>query len=96
MTKVATNAATVRVRLAALLHSYTGSVKEIEVPGGTILEVMAALDERFPGIAFRVIDEQGHIRPHMNVFVGEDLERNESAPIPPGSEVYVVGALSGG
>ena len=96
MAKAATKVPTVRVRFAALLHSYTGSVKEIDVPGGTILEVMAALDERFPGIAFRVIDEQGHIRPHMNVFVGEDLERDVNAKIPPGSEVYVVGALSGG
>ena len=86
----------VRVRVAALLHSYTGGASVVEVEGATVLDVMAALDVRFPGLAFRVIDEHGRIRPHMNVFLRQDMLSDLKAPVPPDSELYIVGALSGG
>jgi len=88
--------ATVRIRVAALLYSYTGGSKLIEVDASTIGEAMAALDRRFPGLAFRVIDEQQQIRPHMNIFLGEEKIKDLSTPINPGMEIYIVGALSGG
>lgn len=86
----------VRVRVAALLHSYTGGAAVIEVESGTAAEVMAALDRRFPGLVFRVIDEQGQVRPHMKIFVGEEMLRDLRTPVPPGSEIFIVGSLSGG
>jgi sulfur-carrier protein len=86
----------VRVRLAALLHSYTGGNKVIEVEASTVGEAIASLDLRFPGLAFRVIDEQGQIRPHMNVFLGEESVRDLATPISGAAEIYIVGALSGG
>ena len=91
----------VRVRVAALLHGYTGGADVVEVDvgaagGATVGAVMDALDRRFPGIAFRIVDEQGHVRRHVNVFVGEESARERSSPVPPGAEVFIVGALSGG
>ena len=88
--------AAVRVRIAALLHSYTGGLKGVEVEASTIGEAIAALDRRFPGIAFRIVDEQGQIRPHMNVFLGEENIRDIDAKIGGTAEIYIVGALSGG
>jgi molybdopterin converting factor small subunit len=88
--------AAVRVRIASLLHSYTGGSKVIEVEASTVGEAIAALDRRFPGFAFRVIDEQIQIRPHMNIFLGEDKVLYLDTPIPSGAEIYIVGALSGG
>ncbi len=44
----------------------------------------------------RVVDEQGRIRPHMSVFLGEERLRDLDAPVPPDAEIYLVGALSGG
>ncbi len=85
-----------RVRLAALLHAYTGGASEVEVEGATVAEVMAALDRRFPGIAFRLVDEQGQVRPHISLFVGEARIRDLGVPVPPGAELTIVGALSGG
>jgi sulfur-carrier protein len=87
--------ATVRVRVAALLHSYTGGLKVVEVEAGTVGEAIAAVDRRFPGLAFRIIDEQGRIREHMNVFLGEDKVKDLDAPAG-GLEIYIVGSLSGG
>lgn len=100
----------VRVRLAPLLHSYTGGrdVVEAEVVGTqgaddpaaavgiTVGAVMDDLDRRYPGFAFRVIDELGRVRRHINVFVGEVSARERASPVPAGAEVFIVGALSGG
>ena len=88
--------AAVRVRLASLLHSYTGGSKVIEVEASTVGEAIGALDRRFPGLAFRVIDEQGQIRPHMNIFLGEEKVSDLATPITANAEIYIVGALSGG
>ena len=88
--------AAVRIRLASLLHSYTGGNKVIEVEASTVGEAIGALDRRFPGLAFRVIDEQGQIRPHMNIFLGEEKVSDLTTPITASAEIYIVGALSGG
>jgi len=88
--------AAVRVRIAALLHSYTGGLKIIEVEASTIGEAIATLDRRFPEIAFRIVDEQEQIRPHMNIFLGEEKVRDIAASIEGTAEIYIVGALSGG
>jgi len=71
-------------------------MKIIEVNASTVGEGIAALDHRFPGIAFRIVDEQNQIRPHMNVFLGEENVRDLSTPITMDAEIYIVGALSGG
>jgi len=86
----------VRVRVASLLHSYTGGLKVIELEAATVGEALKALEQRFPGLHFRVIDEQGQIRPHMNVFLNEDKVQNLATPVAAGMEIYIVGALSGG
>jgi len=86
----------VRVRLAPLLYSYTGGLKVVDVDAMTVGEAIAAVDSRFPGVAFRLIDEQNRIRPHVNVFLGEQSVRDLDAPVSAGSEIYIVGALSGG
>ena len=88
--------ASVRVRLAPLLYSYTGGQKWIELEAGTVREALDSLDRRFPGIAFRIVDEQKSVRPHINIFVGEQSVRDLDTPVVDRSEIYIVGALSGG
>ena len=50
----------------------------------------------FPGLRFRVVDEQGAIRPHIKMFVDGDLARRLDTPIGGAAELMIVGALSGG
>jgi molybdopterin converting factor small subunit len=71
-------------------------MKIIEVNASTVGEGIEELDRRFPGIAFRIVDEQNQIRPHMNVFLGEENVRDLTTPITRDGEIYIVGALSGG
>jgi hypothetical protein len=96
-------AAVVRVRVPTPLRSYTGRAEvDVAVPvlapelPPTLGGVLAALDLSFPGMRFRIVDEQGAVRRHIKLFVGARLARDASTPIPPGSDVMIVAALSGG
>jgi len=93
----------VRVRIPSPLRSYTGAAEtDVAVPvlapelPPTLRGVLAALDLGYPGIRFRIIDEQGNVRRHIKVFVGSRLAGDLSTPIPAGAEVMIVAALSGG
>ncbi len=86
----------VTVHLSSHVRSYTAGQKQVEAEGGTLAELMEDLERRFPGIRFRVIDEQGRIRPHMNFFIGGEATRDLQHPVRPGDEVHILGALSGG
>ena len=85
-----------RVRLPSPLDSYTGGAREVDLPGSTVAEVLESLERRFPGARFRILDENGRIRPHINVFVNADAVRDPAAPVGAGDEVMIVAALSGG
>lgn len=77
------------------LHSYTGR-REVDARGGTLAEVLSDLDRQYPGIRFRMIDEQDRVRPHIRIFVnGEQLFALDRA-LQDRDVVQIVQALSGG
>jgi len=78
------------------LHSYTGGVTRVEAEGATLAEVLSDLDRRFPGIRFRMIDEQDRVRPHIRLFVNAALAPAIDRPLGAGDEVQIICALSGG
>ena len=84
------------VRIPTPLRSYTGQASTVTAAGTTVAEVLADLDRQFPGIRFRVVDEQGRLRRHMKVFVNEDVVRDLATPLDPTDEVTLMQALSGG
>jgi len=86
----------VKVHLSSHVRSYTGGQAQVEAEGGTLAEVTADLERRYPGIRFRLIDEQDRIRAHMNFFVGGLLARDLRHPVRPGEDVFILGSLSGG
>ncbi|MCC7327528.1 MAG: MoaD/ThiS family protein [Burkholderiales bacterium] len=59
-------------------------------------DVLAALDAAYPGMRFRMIDEAGRMRPHVQVFVDARIERDPLALVASGAKIMIVGALSGG
>jgi molybdopterin converting factor small subunit len=85
-----------RVLLPSPLVSYTGGRREVEALGDTLAGLLADLERRHPGIRFRMIDEQGAIRPHIKIFVNREQAMSLSAPLGSADEVLVVAALSGG
>jgi len=85
-----------KVHLPSPLDGYTGGVREVDLPGRNLGEVLAALDARFPGVRFRLVDEQDRIRPHISVFVNAEGCGDLAAPLGRKDEVRIVAALSGG
>lgn len=85
-----------KVLIPTPLYSYTGGQSTVEAEGGTLREVLAHLDARFPGLRFRVVDEQDGIRPHIRFFVGGEMATELAAPVATGADVQIICALSGG
>lgn len=65
-------------------------------PAGTVAAALAELDRRFPGLRFRLVDEQGGIRPHIKLFLDARQVRDLGIGLPASGELMIVGALSGG
>jgi len=85
-----------KVVLPSQLQSYSGGLSRTDAPGETVAAVLEALDARWPGIRFRVIDEQDRIRRHMRIYVGQDRILDIDRAVGEGDEVLIFGALSGG
>ena len=87
---------TVQVRIPTPLRSYTANAATVEASGDCIDSLLRDLDRQFPGIRFRVVDEQGRLRKHMRIFLNSDMVRDLSTPITAADEVTLMQALSGG
>ena len=83
------------VLIPSPLHSYTGRAK-VQADGTTLAALLADLEHRYPGIRFRMVDEQDRIRRHMRVFVNGDQVFDLSWALDPADEVVIVQALTGG
>ena len=85
-----------RVRVPTPLRSYTQQQSVVDGTGATVDEVLRDLDARYPGMRFRMVDEQGNLRKHMKVWINEDACRDLSAPVSDADEITIMQALSGG
>jgi sulfur-carrier protein len=91
----------VKVELTRHLYRFFPALegREILVSASTVAEVVAELERLAPGFAFYVCDERGRLRPHVNVFVTDTAIRDRarlSDPVPDGTSVFILQALSGG
>ena len=84
------------VRIPTPLRSYTEQRSVVDAAGTTVDAVLLDLDRQFPGIRFRMVDEQGRMRRHMRVFVNEEPARDLGAAVVPTDELTIMQALSGG
>lgn len=84
-----------RVTIPSPLVSYTMR-REVAAQGSTLAQVLDDLDRQFPGIRFRMIDEQDRIRTHMRFFLDGDELRDLHAELDSGRTLHIVQALSGG
>ena len=84
-----------KVLIPTPLLSYTAT-REVEASGATLGAVLDELDRQFPGIRFRMVDEQERMRRHVRFFVNGDQVFDLAQPLRPTDEVVIVQALSGG
>ena len=84
-----------KVLIPSSLLSYTKE-QNVEASGATLAELLADLDRQYPGLRFRVIDEQDRMRGHMRFFVNGEQVFDLTHALHPADAVYLVQALSGG
>ena len=89
------------VHIPAYLREFSGLAPAVRLDASppTVREALAALYERHPGVRDRVVTEQGDVRQHVNVFVGEESIRwtgGLDTPLPPDAQISIVPAVSGG
>lgn len=87
------------VRIPTPLQGLTSGLSEVQVEGETLLGLIDALEQSYPGVKERLLDESGEIRRFINVYVNEEdvrfLEGLETA-IESNAEVSIVPAVAGG
>jgi molybdopterin synthase sulfur carrier subunit len=80
-------------------HAHGIGVVKVESLGATLRDALSALRVKYPGIVERVLTEQGVVREHVNLFVGEENSRfigGLDAPVTDGDTIEIVPAVSGG
>ena len=87
------------VHLPAALKDHAAGQRRVDVDGGTVAVVLAALGQAHPGVGQRVLDDQGALRRHVNVFVNGESVRflaGLATPVGDRDEVWIIPSISGG
>lgn len=83
------------VHIPTPLRSYTNT-SIVQAHGATLAELFDDLDHQFPGLRFRIVNEQDQLREHIKIFVNQRVAESLSEPIDPHDEVRIIMAISGG
>jgi len=87
------------VRLPTPLRPYASGQSDVAVSGSTVSEVLDSLVTGHPALRAHLLDEQGNLRPFVNLFIGEDnvadLE-GLSTPVGEGDRLLLIPSIAGG
>ncbi|MCH8847535.1 MAG: MoaD/ThiS family protein [Chloroflexi bacterium] len=89
----------VTVRIPGPLRKISNGADKVEVEGSDLAALVAALEEQFPGMKERLVDENGELRYFVNLYLNnEDIRFLDGlkTPLSPGDEVSIVPAVAGG
>lgn len=91
----------VTLRIPSYLAAFAGGKNSFLLDGSptTVSAALESLWKMQPGLRDRIVDEQGQVRPHINIFVGEDAIRfaeGLATKVPADAEILIVPAVSGG
>jgi len=87
------------IKFTYALKRFFPGLKDTPAKGKTLTDIIHAAEQNFPGIRSYLLDEQGRLRQHVNIFIDGDLIKDRSDlsdPLSDNSEIYIMQALSGG
>lgn len=87
------------VKFTYALNRFFSGLKDTPATGCTLKDVLKEIDGNYPGIRNYILDEQGSLRRHVNIFIDGRLINDRKAlsdPFTERSEIYIIQALSGG
>ncbi|MCY3781762.1 MAG: molybdenum cofactor biosynthesis protein MoaD [Chloroflexi bacterium] len=88
-----------QVKFTPNLKRFFPDLCECTIDAADVAEIVAAVDQRWRGLGDYIIDEQGALRKHVNIFVGDELLRDKRAlsdSVSADTKIFIVQALSGG
>lgn len=89
----------IQVRIPTPLRKLTQEAEIVEVTATTVQQAITELQNRYPGIKERLVDESGEVRRFVNVYVNEEDIRflqNQQTPLKEGDEISIIPAIAGG
>lgn len=87
------------VKFTSALNRFFPNLTDMEVEGSSIQSVMEEINSRIPGISDYILEENGSLRKHVNIFIHNDLIKdrlNLSDKVGEHDEILIYQALSGG
>jgi len=87
------------IKFTSALKRFFPDLKEGKIEGRTVAEVMQQLEKEYTGLSDFLLEENGQVRQHVNVFVGGNLiedEENLTDEVGETEEILIFQALSGG
>jgi molybdopterin converting factor small subunit len=92
---------TITFHIPGPLRTFAEGHGEVQIPGApaTLRDALELLWARYPGLRDRIVTEEGQIREHVNVFVGNESIRYTgglATTLPPSAQISIIPAISGG
>ena len=87
------------VKFTKALKRFFPTLQDTPAEGASLPEILSEMDAHYPGIKTYLIDEQGGLRKHVNIFIDGSMIGNRDTlgdTFTAGSEIYIIQALSGG
>ena len=88
-----------KVKFTSALNRFFPNLKDMEVQGNTVNHIIAAINKEIPGLNTYLLDDDGSLRKHVNIFVKDELIHDRlqlTDPVQEKDEVLIYQALSGG
>ena len=87
------------VKFTSALKRFYPDLKPLSVEGATVAEIVQKIDQQHPGLGNYLLDDQGQLRKHVNIFIGNQLVQDKEKlqdQVEANDEVFIMQALSGG
>lgn len=89
----------IRVTLPSALRAYARGQEVVDVPAATLADAIAKLAADFPGLGYRILDDQGRLRRFVNAFVNDELVSHlkpQDVRLREGDTVHILPSVAGG
>ena len=89
----------VTISIPTALRQYAGSNPSVQLPSGTVTQLLSQLVEQYPQLGKQIYGENGQLRSFVNIYVGdEDIRylQGSDTDVPDGETVSIIPAIAGG
>ena len=87
------------IRFPNVMKFYVDNQSEFPVAGATVAEIIEQIVQRYPSVKFHLLDAEGNLRRHFNIFVNgvhiRDLNGMDT-PLKKDDKVILMASAAGG